>query len=148
MLACSRSGLFYISGFVFCSPRQIVWKFFKNQRGDRLNFWLFIKKGVAPVLLKVLAVLLDTTIRRSAVDWKDLKPYWKSEKRLHFSRWPTILLFTSFSKTLLTTKKKTNRAVVVSSRPFPNILRYRDHWWNLPTIWKTRFLKTLIEEFS
>ena len=32
---------------------------------------------------------------------RPLKPYWKSEKRSHSSRWSTILLFTSFSKTLL-----------------------------------------------
>ena len=35
---------------------------------------------VAPDLLKALAVLSDATLRRSAVDWKDLKPHWKSEK--------------------------------------------------------------------
>ena len=40
-------------------------------------------------------------------------------------------------------RKKTNRAVVFSCRPFPNILKYRDHRWNFPTIWKTRLLKTL-----
>ena len=53
--------------------------------------------SVVPDLLKALAILLDTTLRRSAVDWQDLKPYWKSDKRPHFSRWSTILLFTSFS---------------------------------------------------
>ena len=36
---------------------------------------------VAPDLLKALAILSDTTVRRSAVDWEDLKPHWKSEKR-------------------------------------------------------------------
>ena len=41
---------------------------------------------VAPDLLKTLAILSDTTVRRSAVDREDLKPYWKSEKRPHFSR--------------------------------------------------------------
>ena len=101
--------------------------------------------SVAPVLLKALAILWDTTVRRSAVDWEDLKPYWKSEKP-HFSRWSTILLFLSFSKTC-NHRKKTNRAVVFSCTPFPNILNYRDHRWNLPTIWKTTFLKAL-EEFS
>ena len=35
---------------------------------------------VAPDLLKALAILSDTTVRRSAVDREDLKPYWKSEK--------------------------------------------------------------------
>ena len=34
---------------------------------------------VASDLLKVLAILSYTTIRRSAVDREDLKPYWKSE---------------------------------------------------------------------
>ena len=45
-------------------------------------------------------------------------------------------------------RKKTNRTVVFSSRPFPNILKYRDLWWNLPTIWKTRLLKTLSQLFE
>ena len=35
---------------------------------------------VAQDLLKALAILSDTTGRRSAVDWEELKPYWKSEK--------------------------------------------------------------------
>ena len=39
---------------------------------------------VAPNLLKLLAILSDTTVRKSAVDRADLKSYWKSEKR-HFS---------------------------------------------------------------
>ena len=61
---------------------------------------------VAPDLLKALAILSDTTVRRSAVDREDLKPYWKSEIKPHFSRWSTILLFISFSKTLLTTERR------------------------------------------
>ena len=39
---------------------------------------------VAPDLLKVLAILSDTTVRRSAIDREDLKPYWKSEKKTTF----------------------------------------------------------------
>ena len=35
---------------------------------------------VAPDLLKALAIMLDTTVRRSAVDREDLKPYWKQKK--------------------------------------------------------------------
>ena len=63
---------------------------------------------VALGLLKAQAILSDTIVKRSAVDQKDLKPCWKSEKRQHFSRWSTILVFkkedckTSFSKRLLT----------------------------------------------
>ena len=39
-----------------------------------------------PRPVKTLAILSDTTIRRSAVDQEGLKSYWKSEKRSHFSR--------------------------------------------------------------
>ena len=100
---------------------------------------------VAPDLLKSPAILSDTTVRRSAVDLEDLKPYWKSQKRPHFSKWSTIPIIYKLFKDH---RKKTNRAVVFSSRDFPNILKYRDHKWKLPTIWKTRLLKTLVEEFS
>ena len=41
---------------------------------------------VAADLLKALAVISDTTVRKSAVDKKDLKQYWKSDKIPHFSR--------------------------------------------------------------
>ena len=61
---------------------------------------------VAPDPLKAIAILSDVTVSRSAVDEEELKPYWKSEKRPHFSRWSTILLFTSFSNTLQTTKRR------------------------------------------
>ena len=35
----------------------------------------------APDLLKALAILSDTTVRRSTVDQEHLKPYWKSEDK-------------------------------------------------------------------
>ena len=41
---------------------------------------------IAPDLLKALAILSDTPVKRSADDGEDLKPYWKSEKRQHFCR--------------------------------------------------------------
>ena len=68
---------------------------------------------VVPHLLKALAIISDKTVRRNAVDREDLKLYWNSEKRSHFSSRSTIVLFT---------KKKTNRAAVFSSRPFPAFL--------------------------
>ena len=34
---------------------------------------------VAPNLLKALVILSDTTVRRSAVDQEDLKPYWRKK---------------------------------------------------------------------
>ena len=55
---------------------------------------------VAPDLLKAFSVLSDTTVRRSAVDPEDPKPYRKSEKGQHFSRWLTSVLFTSLLFTL------------------------------------------------
>ena len=61
---------------------------------------------VAPDVLKALAILSDTTVRRSVVDQEDLKLYWESKKRPHFSRWLTILLFTGISKTLPTTERR------------------------------------------
>ena len=47
-----------------------------------------------------------------------------------------------FFKDFTNHRKNTNRAVVFSRRPFPNILKYRDHQWDLPTIWKTRLYGT------
>ena len=61
---------------------------------------------VAPDILRALEILWDLTVRRYEVDPKELKPCFKSEKRPHFSRWSTGLLFTSFSKTFLTTKRR------------------------------------------
>ena len=60
---------------------------------------------VAPDLFKTLAILSDTTVRRSAIGQGDLRSYWNKKKMPYFSRWSTILLFASFSKTLLITEK-------------------------------------------
>ena len=56
-----------------------------------------------PDSLKALAILSDTTVRRSGVDWEDLnKTILEISKKATFlSRWSTILLITSFSNTLL-----------------------------------------------
>ena len=61
---------------------------------------------VVPDLIKALAILSDATVRSPAVNGEDLKPYWKSEKRPHFSSSSAILLFSSFSNTFLTTERK------------------------------------------
>ena len=53
-----------------------------------------------------------------------------------------------FFKDFINHRKKTNRVVVFSCRPFTKISKYTDHQWNLPAIWKTRLLHTIIEEFS
>ena len=105
---------------------------------------------VAPDLLKAQTILSGKTARRSFIDWEYLKPYWKSEKRARFSKWSRILWFTSFLKDVTnhSHRKKTNRVVVFNCRTFPNILKYGDHQWNVPTIWKARLLQTFIKEFS
>ena len=62
-------------------------------------------------LLKALAILSDTT-----------KPYWKSENWLHFFWWSTILLFISFSKTLLTTERRLTGRYVLAVDLSPTFL--------------------------
>ena len=58
------------------------------------------------LLLDALAILSATTVSESAVDWEDLKPYWKSGKKPYLRRWLRRLLVTSFWKTLLTTERR------------------------------------------
>ena len=41
----------------------------------------------------------------------------------------------------------TNRTVVFSDKPFPNLFKSWEYRWDLPTIWNTRLLQTPIEEF-
>ena len=48
---------------------------------------------IVPGLLKALAILSDTTMRRSAVDWEDLKPYWKWKKKTHFSLFKNPIIY-------------------------------------------------------
>ena len=53
---------------------------------ETLSKALYISSATARVvLLKALAILSDTIVRGSAVDWEDLKPYWKSENIGHVS---------------------------------------------------------------
>ena len=53
-----------------------------------------------------------------------------------------------FFKDFTIHRMKTNKVVVLSSRPLPNILKYRDYRWDHWTIWKIRFLQKHLEEFS
>ena len=53
---------------------------------------------------------------RSVVDQENLKPHWKSEKRPHFSRWSTSLLFTSFSKTSPTKERRLTKRQFLAAR--------------------------------
>ena len=70
------------------------------------------------------------------------------QKKVHIYLVINNPIIYKFFKDFSNHRKKTNRAVVFSKRPFASIQQYREHQWNLPTMWKTRLLKTLIEEFS
>ena len=67
--------------------------------------YINIHSSSSPRFINILAVLWDTTVRRSAVNWEDLKPFWKLEKWLHFLSWSSSLLLPSFSKILLPQKE-------------------------------------------
>ena len=87
---------------------------------------------VAPDLLKALAILSDTTVRRSAVDQEDLE-HTGNQKKDHISigdqqSYYLQVLFHLQAFLLFTNqRRKTNRAAVFSCTPFPNILKYKDH---------------------
>ena len=77
---------------------------------------------IAPALLNALVIPSDTAARGSAVEREVLE----IRKIWYFSKWSTSLLFTDFSKILLTTEKRIYRAVVLSVRPLHNILKHRE----------------------
>ena len=80
----------------------------------------------------------------SSIGREDLKPYiLEIRNKSHISLGDQQCYY---YKDFMNHRKKTNTAVVFSCWPFPHILKYRDHWWNLPTIWETRLLQTLIKE--
>ena len=47
----------------------------------------------------------------------------------------------NFFKGFTNRSKRTNRVVDLSCRPFPHILKYSDHRWDVSKTWKTRFLQ-------
>ena len=51
-----------------------------------------------------------------------------------------------FFKDFTNHRKMTNRTVVFSDKPFPNLFKSWEYRWDLPTIWNTRLLQTPIEE--
>ena len=61
---------------------------------------------VGPDLLKAQSILLDKIVRRSVVEQEDLRLYWKPTKKSYSLKWSTSLLFTCFSKILLTTERR------------------------------------------
>ena len=65
---------------------------------------------------------------------------WKKATFLYVLNNPSIY---KFFKDFTNHRKRAKMTVVFSSRPFLNILKYRNHWWDFPTIWKTRLSDTL-----
>ena len=65
---------------------------------------------VAPDLLKAVAILSDATVKRSPVDWEDLKPYWKPEKKTTFLWVINNSIIHKFFKDFTSHRKKTNMA--------------------------------------
>ena len=63
---------------------------------------------VASDLLNAQAILSDTTVTRSAVEREYLKPYWKLERSLYFSKLAIKSLILEFSVTDLTILKYRN----------------------------------------
>ena len=69
-----------------------------------LDIWSATAR-VAPDSLKALAILSNTTVRRSQVDQEDLKPYWKSKKG-HISVGDQQSYYLQVFQTLLATERK------------------------------------------
>ena len=116
----------------------------------------FVKKTSMPNPVKTLGYIkCYSTIRYSIrynckkiCSWsRRIKTILEIRKKAVFLWVSTNLLFTSFSD-FTNNRKKTNGVIVFSSRPFPNILKYRNNQWDLLTFWKIRLLQTHIEEFS
>ena len=83
-------------------------------------------------------------------DFPDIQPKFPdfSVKKTPFSNCLIIHWIHLFPGWLWTQHRKKSNSVVVSScRPFLKILKYKDHHWNLPTIWKTSLLQKIIQEF-
>ena len=78
--------------------------------------------GTGPV--KSPSNSINTTARISAVDKEELKPYWKSEKKIPFLLVANKPIIYKFFKKSTNDRKKTNRASLVSYRPFPIIFKY------------------------
>ena len=75
--------------------------------------------GAAPYLLKTLAIVSDTTVRRSAVDQEDLKAYRKSEKKPALLQVINNLIIYKFFKDISNYIKMNSKAESFSCAPFP-----------------------------
>ena len=149
----------------------------KNPKGsitEKRKFWnsvrvKFVKKTSLPNPVKSFGIVkcysssspipIKNHCNPATYNCEKIWSWSKRPKIILEIRKKTTFLSVSFPKLLptaerrLTTKtlpttKKVNRVIVFKSRPFSNILKYRDHWSDPPTILKTRFVWTLTEEIS
>ena len=124
-------------------------------------------QNCVPGLLRTLAIISATTGQNSAADQEDQKLFLKIKKKalfleviykhnIYYHYLFTIYYFNIYyfiySLYLLIEftnhRQKTSRVVFLSFRPLTNIIKYRDHRSNLPTIYKISFLQTHIQDLS
>ena len=77
---------------------------------------------VVPDISKTLVILSDTIVRRSAVDWEDLKPYFKLEKKSTFFVAINKPIIYKFSKVLLTIVMRLTERQILGGDFFPTFL--------------------------
>ena len=98
---------------------------------------------VASDLLKTLAILSVTTVRRSAVDREDLKPYRKSEKGLiSLDDWQSYYLQV-FLRLLLTTERRLTGWWFLAVDLFPTFLNTGTNHETFQQSAKKRLLQAL-----
>ena len=69
-----------------------------------------------------------------------------NQKKGHISLGDQQAYYLHVFQILFPPQKEDKQGSIFFDTRFPNILKYKDHWWDLPEIWKTRFLQAYIEE--
>lgn len=88
------------------------------------------------LILEALAIITLTHVKRSTVEWKDLKWYLKSEKR-HLERQSTSF-YLQDSQRIDWKQKENLHGNSLDYRPLQKTLKYRKRKWFFSTNWKTR----------
>ena len=86
--------------------------------------------GVARDLLKALAILSDTTVRRSAVDWEDLNHTGNQKKEGHYNQIPQIHVKSKILKSF----KYSPFHSLIENRKFPKCQLHSPHGSDCMTI--------------
>ena len=110
---------------------------FKSVKNTSMQKTLSKALDISNVTARVAQDLLKAWQFYQIQLWEDLQLIEKTQNhtrnRSHFSQWSTILLFKSFSKFLQNTETVLSGRQL-NCRPFPILLKYQDHGWNLQTI--------------